>query len=234
MQQNKTGKGTLIVIEGLDGSGKATQAQLLYQHLLRQGRRVRQISFPDYAHKSSVLVQMYLSGEIGSLAEVNTYAASSFYSADRYISFVTDWSREYQSGGVIVADRYTTSNACHQMSKEPRENWDSYLNWLREFEYEKMQLPVPDLVLYLDMHPNTSRRLLEKRYGGDGSRRDIHEANLGYLLACRESALYAAEKWGWKIIRCCNGQEPYSLEQIAQQVQEITRAFFTGTNWREK
>ena len=192
----------LIVIEGLDGSGKATQAGLLAESLTAAGTPVRRISFPDYAHKSSIPVQMYLNGEIGSLEEVNVYAASTFYSIDRYISYQTDWSRDCKEGRLILADRYTTSNACHQMVKLPQKEWDGYLDWLADLEYTRMGLPEPGLVIYLDMDPNTSRRLLEKRYGG----------------ACRGAALYAAEHWGWKVIRCCDGSDPYPPEQIHQAV----------------
>ena len=159
----------LIVIEGLDGSGKATQAALLAESLTAAGTPVRRISFPDYAHKSSIPVQMYLNGEIGSLEEVNAYAASTFYSIDRYISYQTDWSRDCKEGRLILADRYTTSNACHQMVKLPQAEWDGYLDWLADLEYSRMGLPEPGMVLYLDMDPNTSRRLLEKRYGGGQS-----------------------------------------------------------------
>lgn len=208
----------LIVIEGLDGSGKATQAGLLAESLTAAGTPMRRISFPDYAHKSSIPVQMYLNGEIGSLEEVNVYAASTFYSIDRYISYQTDWSRDCKEGRLILADRYTTSNACHQMVKLPQKEWNGYLDWLADLEYTRMGLPEPGLVIYLDMDPNTSRRLLEKRYGGDESRKDLHEANLFYLLSCRGAALYAAEHWGWKVIRCCDGSDPYPPEQIHQAV----------------
>ncbi len=212
--------GRLLVIEGLDGSGKATQSELLARAMEQRGARVRKISFPDYAHRSSIPVQMYLAGEIGSLDEVNVFAASSFYSIDRYISYRTDWRRDYLGDTLIIADRYTTSNACHQMVKLPREHWDAYLDWLADFEYSKMELPAPDLVIYLDMDPATSRRLLEKRYGGDGYKRDIHEANLSYLLDCREAALYAAEHWGWRVVRCCDGSDPFPPEEIHRRVLE--------------
>jgi dTMP kinase len=153
----------LIVIEGLDGSGKATQAALLAEGLRAQGEKVREISFPDYKSRSSQLVQMYLAGEVGPLEEVNVYAASGFYSLDRYISYQTSWKEDYAGGGVIVADRYTTSNFCHQMGRLSRAQWASYSRWLTEYEYERLGLPVPDLVVYLDMHPEASRRLIELR-----------------------------------------------------------------------
>ena len=214
-------KGKLIVIDGLDGSGKATQAQLLLSRMEREGWPAKKISFPDYANPSSTLVKMYLAGEIGTLDQVNAYAASTFYSVDRYVSFQNFWKSDYETGHTIIADRYTTSNAVHQMGKESPQCWDAYLDWLADFEYNKLGLPQPDLVLYLDMSPNTSRKLLSHRYGGDESKRDIHEANFNYLLHCREAALYAAAHWHWQIVSCCDGENPYPVEQIGQTIWQI-------------
>lgn len=212
-------RGRLIVIEGLDGSGKATQTALLADCLEKADMPVTRITFPDYESRSSELVRMYLNGEIGTLGEVNVYAASSFYAADRYVSYVKKWRGLYESGHTIVADRYTTSNAAHQMSKLPKPEWDAYLEWLADFEYTKMRLPTPDLVLYLDMEPEASRVLIEKRYGGDETKKDVHERDIVYLLKCRESALYAADKLGWKIIRCCDGKEPLPVEAVAEKIK---------------
>ena len=213
-------KGKLIVLEGLDGSGKATQADLLCAALEKGGRAVRHISFPDYSSRSSELVKMYLAGEVGSLEDVNAYAASSFYSLDRYISYQTIWRRDYEeNGAVVVADRYTTSNLSHQMCKLPRENWDEFINWLGDYEYRLLGLPAPDRVVYLDMHPEASRRLLSQRYDGDESRRDLHEQNYRYLLACRSGALYAAEKLGWHILHCSDAEHaPRPVEDIAKEI----------------
>ncbi|PWM26621.1 MAG: thymidylate kinase [Oscillospiraceae bacterium] len=209
----------LIVLEGLDGSGKATQAALLGQALSAQGRQVRSISFPDYQSPSSALVKMYLNGEIGSLDEVNPYAASSFYSLDRYISFMRSWREDYAAGTIILADRYTTSNFCHQMGKLPREKWESYLQWLTDYEYRLLGLPAPDGVIYLDMPPAASQRLIEARYHGDPAKKDLHEANAAYLAACRRSALYSAERLGWQIIPCADDQQqPLPVETIFDAV----------------
>ncbi len=210
--------GKLVVIEGLDGSGKATQTRLLCEHLERRGADFRKINFPDYDHPSSALVKLYLEGQMGGLEEINAFAASSFFSVDRYASYRMFWGQDYQNGRLIVADRYTTSNASHQTSKLPRKQWDAYLDWLEDFEYNRLGLPRPDCVILLDMHPQTSRTLLLERYHGDASKRDIHEADYDYLLACRESALYTAARMGWQVIRCCDGSNPFPIQQIAAQV----------------
>lgn len=210
----------LIVIEGLDGSGKATQAARLADKLRERGRAVEQISFPDYDSQSSALVKMYLAGEIGDVDEVNAYAASGFYAADRYISYMRRWKKPYEAGHTIIADRYTTSNAAHQMAKLPEIEWDRYLDWLYDSEFTRMALPRPDLVVYLDLPPAASRRLLEKRYAGDSGRQDIHERNLAYLLRCREAARHAAARLGWRVLNCCRGDEVLPVETVGAMVLE--------------
>lgn len=209
----------LIVIEGLDGSGKATQAARLAERLAAAGRPVRKISFPDYDSKSSTLVKMYLAGELGDVGEVNAYAASGFYAADRYISYVTDWKKDYLAGHTIIADRYTTSNAAHQMAKLARAEWNDYLGWLYDCEFARMRLPRPDVVVYLDLPPAASRRLLQKRYRDKGTGEDIHERNMQYLKICREAALYAANRLGWRVLDCCDGDEVLPVEAVARLIQ---------------
>jgi hypothetical protein len=140
-------KGRLLVIEGLDGSGKATQAKLLASHLAESGCKVMEITFPDYESDSSALVKMYLSGQFGDKPDdVNPYAASSFYAVDRYASYKTKWGSFYEAGGIVIADRYTTSNAVHQCSKLPPEQWDDFLRWAFDYEYRLLGLPAPDAV----------------------------------------------------------------------------------------
>lgn len=195
--------GKLIVIEGLDGSGKATQAGLLCQELSDRGYAVRKVSFPDYESNSSALVKMYLAGEFGTdPSDVNAYAASSFYAVDRCASFKKDWGKFYAEGGIIVADRYTTSNAVHQCSKLPKEQWDGYLNWLFSFEYDLMGIPEPDKVIFLRADVDVSQKLMSGRYHGDESKKDIHEKDVGYLRRSQEAAKYCAEKLGWTVVHC--------------------------------
>lgn len=211
--------GKLMVIDGLDGSGKSTQLDLLDAYLTQKGVAYRQISFPDYAQPSSALVKMYLGGELGgSPAAVNAYAASSFYAVDRYASYTCFWQEDYAADTPIVAARYTTSNAIHQMTKLPREEWDNYLAWLENYEYDKLGLPKPDKVVFLDMPLEVSQRLLAKRYHGDEAKKDIHERDTSYLAACRAAALYAAEKCGWVVLPCSDGENPLAPEEIHRQL----------------
>ena len=217
----------LIVIEGLDGSGKATQTGLLCRRLEADGREVRHISFPNYAESSSALVKSYLAGEFGvSPDAVNAYAASSFYAVDRYAAYKKHWRLDYQNGVTIVADRYTTSNAVYQMTKLPRSEWDFFLSWLADYEDRLLELPRPDAVVYLDMPTEVAQRLLSGRYGGNEARKDIHEADAAFQEKCRESALYAAERLGWHVVDCSENGAPRSVESIAQQVfQRVMRHF---------
>lgn len=224
-------RGKLIVIEGLDGSGKATQTGLLCQRLEKEWRgKTRKISFPDYNDPSSALVKLYLGGELGGLDEINAYGASLFYTVDRYASFLRHWGRDYREGALIIADRYATSNVAHQMSKLPREQWDDYLTWLEETEYHRVGLPRPDLVVYLDMEPEISKKLLSRRYAGDETKKDLHEADFAYLLRCRGAALYGAEKLGWRVIRCDDGQKPYPPDVIAGKVWQAVIPIFKGVS----
>ncbi len=211
--------GKLMVIDGLDGCGKSTQLALLDGYLQTLGICYRQISFPDYEQPSSALVKMYLGGELGgSVASVNAYAASSFYAVDRYASYKRFWQSDYEAGTPVVAARYVTSNAIHQMTKLPTAEWDAYLDWLEDYEYSKLELPRPDRVIFLDMPLEVSQNLLRGRYHGDETKKDIHERDLTYLARCREAALYAADRNGWKIIACSDNEDPLPPKTIHQQI----------------
>lgn len=215
-------KPMLIVLEGLDGSGKTTQFELLHQYLTEKDVQVKAISFPDYDKPSSTLVKMYLGGEFSNnAADVNAYAASSFYAVDRYASYKLYWEKDFLSGKNILAARYVTSNAIYQMTKLPKESWDEYMVWLCEYEYEKLMLPKPDLVIFLDMPVEVSQRLMTGRYNGDENKKDIHEANVRFLDNCREAALFAAQKDNWEIIPCSDGKNPYSIEQISNLIKSV-------------
>ncbi len=211
-------QGKFIVIEGLDGSGKSTQVALLKEKLENKGEAVHQIKLPNYDDPSSTLVKMYLAGQFGDKPEdVNAYAASTFYAVDRYASFKKYWQGLFDEG-YVLADRYTTSNAIHQMTKQPREKWDEYLDWLFKFEYELLGIPKPDRVIFLDMPVEISQRLMSERYGGDEKKKDVHERNVEYLEKCYEAAKYAAEKCGWTTVKCYENEKARTIDAISEDV----------------
>ncbi|MCD8087502.1 MAG: deoxynucleoside kinase [Oscillospiraceae bacterium] len=212
----------MIVIEGLDGSGKATQSDLLYEDLLERHISVKKISFPNYDSDSSALVKMYLSGAFGSHPDdVNAYAASSFYAVDRYASYIKDWKDFMESGGIVIADRYTTSNAIHQCSKLPKDQWDTYLNWLCEYEYNLLGIPEPSLIVYLHVNLEVSQKLLNGRYTGHEEKKDIHEKDLNYLKRSQTAAEYCVEKLCWKVIECCQNGEMRTREKIHEDILDV-------------
>ncbi len=208
------GKGKIIVLEGLDGSGKSTQLELAYNHLIERGVNCRMVSFPNYEDLTGQLVERYLKGEIPCDGNSGAYSASSMYAIDRYVSYVTDWKNFYDGGGIILSGRYTTSNAIYQLTKVSAEERESFLNWLFDYEYNKLGLPKPDVVLFLDMPVEVSQKLLDKRYHGDTAKKDIHEKNVEYLEQCRKNALYAAERCNWNIIKCAKDGSPIPIEDI--------------------
>ena len=213
-------KGKLIVIEAGDGSGKATQTERLYEHLRQDGRKVHRISFPDYEAESSVPVRMYLRGDFGSHAgDVNAFAASTFYAVDRYASFRMKWQKYYEAGDIILADRYTTSNMVHQAVKmEDEGERRAFLDWLWDFEFGKLGLPVPDMVIFLDMDPEVADRLIAMRAKKQAQEKDIHEKDRAYLHRCHRAYLELAEKYQWQRIRCSDAGEPRSIEEIHEEV----------------
>lgn len=212
-------RGKLIVFEGTDGSGKATQTGLLCQALEQRGIPFRRLEFPRYQEESSALLRLYLSGAFGTdPSDVNAYAAATFYSVDRYASYKQDWGPYYEQGGLLIADRYTTSNAVHQTPKLPKEQQLAFLDWLYDFEYRKLGLPAPDRVLYLDLPTELSEQMLRRREQATHTSADIHERDAAYLRACRESAAAVVAYGGWTRIDCsANGAVRY-MEDIHQEV----------------
>lgn len=214
----------LIIIEGLDGCGKSTQTKLLEDFFEDENIKFKKIKLPDYDSPSSTLVNMYLAGEFGKSAEdVNAYAAGAFYAVDRFASYKLGWKKDYDDGTLILADRYATSNSIYQMEKLPPAEWDSYLDWSEDFEYNKIGIPKPDLVIFLDMPVEISQRLMTSRYDGNESKKDVHEANVQFLNNCRKSALYTAKKQGWKVVECSDGNAPLSIDTIHNRIIEIVK-----------
>ena len=211
--------GKLIVIEGTDGSGKSTQFRLLTQRLTEEGQTFQKLVFPQYSEPSSALIRMYLGGEFGqNAADVNAYTASVFFAVDRFASYKKVWQQWYEEGGLIVSDRYTTSNAVHQASKEPAEKQQEFLQWLYDLEYNRMGLPQPDLVIYLDVPTDFTEKMMRRREQDTNTHADIHEQDLDYLATCRRTGKAAAEYYGWTVIQCVKDGAMRSIEDIHEEI----------------
>lgn len=216
--------GKLIVFEGTDGSGKATQSKLLCSRLEAEGIPFRKIDFPRYGKPSAAMVQEYLNGNLGKKpGDVNAYAASMFFSMDRYASYKQDWGDFYEAGGLVVADRYTTSNAVHQASKLPESRRKEYLDWLFELEYGKLGLPKPDLVIYLDMPTEITEQMMRQREQATGTHADIHEQDETYLKNCRANAKEIVKECGWPVLNCAKDGNPRTPEDIHAQVYRLVK-----------
>ncbi len=221
--------GKLIVFEGTDGAGKSTQFELLTRRLEERGTAFRRLRFPRYEEPSSALIRMYLDGAFGARpGDVNAYAASAFYAVDRYASWAKDWRKDYEAGALFLADRYTTSNAVHQGSKLPEGEQEAFFRWLYDFEFCKLGLPRPDLVLLLDLPVEMTLELMRRRAGAGGRKADIHEKDIGYLRACRRTALHAARIYGWTVVEAGRDGILRAVEDIAAEIDAQIKTILEG------
>ena len=217
-------RGKLVVFEGTDGAGKATQARLLARRLEEEGIPFREIDFPRYGNPFAEPARLYLQGQLGGRPEdVNAFASSVFFAVDRYASYQEDWGAAYRSGELILANRYTTSNAVHQASKLPDREREAFLDWLFDLEYRRLELPEPDLVVYLDLPVELTERLLRARRERTHTRADIHEQDEAYLRSCRKNAREIARDLGWRRIDCSRNGDLRTPEDIHREVWELVR-----------
>ena len=220
--------GILIAIDGVDASGKQTHTELLQEYFENQGYKVRRLSFPVYESESSSLVKMYLSGKLGKTADdVDAYAASTLYAADRFATYKSDWHTDYEDKDtLIIADRYVSSNMIHQASKiGDKAEKDKFLSWLYDFEYNLYKIPKPDVTLFLDMPPEYGRILMQNRNNKftDEKTLDIHESDFSYLEKSYNNAKYVADKFGWKTVSCIKDGEIRSIDDIQKEIIEICK-----------
>lgn len=220
--------GKLIVIEGLDGAGKATQAAALQAALRDDGEAVELLSFPNYGEPYAEPARLYLAGAFGqSAADVNSYAAAVLFAVDRFCSYKADWGARFMAGATMICDRYTTSNALYQTAKLPENEWGDYVDWLFDFEYNKVGIPAPDAVVFLNVDAETSAALMKKRMAqqpeGVHSSLDIHERDLAHQRRSQKAALFCAERQGWSIVECTKDGAMLPVEQIASLVYEAAR-----------
>ena len=217
--------GKLIVLEGGDGTGKTTQVRLMAQRLEQEGIPFRQVKFPRYGSPFAAPVERYLLGDLGTRpGDVSAYAASTLYAVDRYASYQQEWRGDYEGGTLILADRYTTSNAVHQAPKLPEEERWAYLNWLFDLEYNRLALPEPDLMIYLDLPAELSAQMLRRRQEATHTQADIHERDEAYLRTCRESAAEIVRRFGWRRIDCSRNGGIRTPEDIHREVWTLVSA----------
>lgn len=218
----------IIVIEGVDSSGKATQSKILSDRLKNEGKAVISVEFPNYHSTSSSVVKMYLAGDFGTdPSDVSPYAASTFFAVDRFASVRGEWKEYFDDGNIVIADRYTTSNMVHQASKlEDTKEKSEFLDWLYDFEYNVLSLPKPDLVIFLDMPVENARQLMKERANkiDNSSVKDIHERNEGYLQKSYDNACFVAEKYGWKRIKCAIDGKVRSIDDIADEIYNAVKS----------
>lgn len=217
--------GKLIVIEGTDSSGKETQTKKLYERLEKEITNVRKLSFPNYKSPACEPVKMYLAGAFGDNAlDINPYPVSTMFAIDRYASYKMEWEKFYQDGGIIVTDRYTTSNMVHQASKiESIDKKNEYLDWLEELEYSKMGIPRPDLIIFLNMPTETAAELMAQRKNkitGEDIK-DIHEKDISYLKKSYENACNIAKKYNWLEIKCVENGRLKTIDEIGEEIFSV-------------
>ena len=219
--------GKLIVIEGTDSSGKETQTKKLYERLANEVEKVRKISFPNYESPACEPVKMYLAGAFGDNAlNINPYPVSTMFAIDRYASYKMDWESFYNAGGIIVTDRYTTSNMVHQASKIKNiDEKSKYLGWLEDLEYNKMGIPKPDLVIFLNMPTEMAVKLMEARKNkitGE-EKKDIHEKDTSYLKKSYDNACDIAKKYNWQEIKCVENKRLKTIEEIGEEIYTLVK-----------
>lgn len=217
-------KGKLIVFEGIDGSGKSANYKRVCQHLEEDGIEYHHIVFPRYDKESSALIRAYLGGEFGTNPnDVNAYTSSMFFAVDRFASYRTDWGEYYDKGGFVLSDRYTTSNAVHQGSKLSDSELEPFFEWLYDFEYVKMGLPKPDLVIYLDVDIETSLARMKHRQEKTNTSADIHEKDISYLENCLRVADRAADYYGWTRIPFKTNGVERELDEKHEEIYRIIK-----------
>jgi len=215
-------KGKLFIIEGVDGSGKETQTNRLYERLKSDNINIRKVEYPNYKSDSSALVKMYLNGDFGKNADdVNAYIASTFYAVDRYASYKTEWEDFYMNGGIVLADRYTSSNMIHQASKiEDKKEQQRFLQWLDDLEFGMYGLPRPTRVIFLNMPPEYSKQLMENRDNKitGAAKKDIHESDFEYLKKSYDNAMNVVRTNHWEVVNCVENGIILTIEQIHEKV----------------
>ncbi|MBB1523224.1 MAG: thymidylate kinase [Clostridiales bacterium] len=212
--------GKIIVVESnTDGAGKQTQTEEIYKYLKEKGEKVVKFSFPNYNSDSSYFVKKYLNGEFGDDAKnINAYIASTFFAVDRYLTYIKEIKKYYDEDYYILMDRYVTSNIIYQAAKmENKNKIDEFINWNKELEYNKYNLPKPNYVIFLYMDLKESEKLRKSRKAKlEG--KDIHEQNNEYLKKVSDNSLYICETEKWIKIECVKNDKLKEILEIKEEI----------------
>ena len=213
-------KGKLIVVEGAcDGIGKSTQFGLLQEHLTQDGATVASHHFPSYNTFHGRPVEEYLHGTFGKPSELSPYFVNSLYAQDRAVTWITGLKDIYDAGGIIVLDRYTTSSLIYQSSViENPEERESFINYIYDYEYNKLGIPKPDLVIFLHAPFELVRELKSKRKENDGIKNDIHERDLMFMKNVSDTSISIANRFNWSYIECMEDNKMRSVEEIHEDI----------------
>lgn len=215
-------KGKCIVVEGAcDGIGKSTQYDLLYKDLIEEGYDVIKHHFPSYHTKEGALVEKYLKGDYGNPKDISPYFINSLYALDRASTFKERLEKEYEKGKILLFDRYTTSSIIYQSStiEDPIKRKE-FIDYIIDFEYNKLEIPTPDEVLFLKAPFDLVTNLRQKRKENDGVENDIHERDLSFMKKVYDNSIYLADYLNWDQINCTHNNQMRSIDSIHEEVKE--------------
>lgn len=214
------GKGKIIVVEGAcDGIGKSTQYKLLEEYLINNGEKVVKHHFPSYDTYQGKGVEEYLSGKYGKPSELSPYFVNSLYANDRVITWNIELKKAYDEGKTILLDRYTTSSLIYQASViENEEERKRFVDYVCDFEYEKLGIGRPDKVIFLTAPFDLVTEMRNSRKQNDGIAEDLHERDLSFMRKVYDNAVFLAEYLGWDIIECDENDKMKSIERIHKEI----------------
>ena len=213
--------GKLIVIEGVsDGVGKTTQVKELYNKLIKSGEEVVYHHFPSYGSIGASLLEEYLKGNLGNREDIGPYAISSFFAMDRFYIYHNKLKKDLENGKIVLLDRYTTSNLIYQGSFF--EDKEEFLDYITDYEYNKLGLKKPDLVIFLKLDKSIAKELRKNR-DNEGVEGDINEEDSSFLDKVYDNSLYVADKYNFKIIECSKDGVLRSIDDISREVYDIVR-----------
>ena len=218
-------KGKLIVVEGAcDGIGKSTQYELLYNSLIKDAFKVTKHHFPSYGTEEGAPVEKFLKGELGSPKDLSPYLVNSLYAVDRAITWQTILKPDYEQGNIILLDRYTTSSLIYQSATiEDIEEKKKFLDYVTDYEYNKLGIQKPDMVIFLFAPFEIVTKMRNLRKQNDGIENDVFEKDIELMKKIYENAVFVANYLSWNIINCASVNEMKSIDDIHQDIKKLVK-----------